>query len=51
MRSRIVSIREDPRIWDRLWEEILKPENLVGSSPCVLVMAVQPMNGDDAEKR
>jgi hypothetical protein len=50
MCGRIVAVSEDSRIRDVKWQEVSEPHLLIIRRPCLLPMAVEAVDSDNASK-
>ena len=48
MSPRTVTIGKDPDVWRQCWKKSLQPAYAIGGGKCILPVAVQTMNGNDA---
>lgn len=44
----IIAPSKDAGVVEPLWQEIPQPQHIVAGGPCLLAVAVETMNGDDA---
>ena len=50
VRGRIIAISKDSRIRDVEWQEVLEPHHPIIRHPCLVPVAVEAVDSDDASK-